>query len=149
MSRSLLDRIADRFVVGDECWDWLRPWKRGYGYIYHDGRNQPAHRVIYELLVGPVPPGYELDHLCRNKACVRPSHLEPVLHVDNMRRAIPHRQDGFRSLKEHNQRERARTHCKSGHEFTKENTYWRPTGGRDCRTCMRARKLAFVRRADG
>ncbi len=78
-----------------------------------------AHRVAYELAIGPVPDGLVVDHLCFNRACVRPGHLEPVTQQENVMRA--------------------RTHCRKGHEFTPENTYVRPggTGGiqRICRTC--------------
>jgi hypothetical protein len=81
-----------------------------------------AHRVAYEREVGTIPPGMELDHLCRNRACVNVLHLEPVTHAENMRR-----------------RSEAMTHCKNGHPRTPENTYPRKSGpGRlCCRPCNR------------
>ena len=93
----------------------------GYGRI----GNRAAHRVIYEETVGPVPPGMELDHLCRVRACVNPEHLEPVTHKENMARSEPAQ----------------RTHCPKGHEYTAENTYLQPRTGtlmRSCKECRRA-----------
>lgn len=66
------------FTVGDDCWEWTGKAASGYG----------AHRRVYEWLRGPVPEGLELDHLCRNKLCVRPDHLEPVTRAENMRRRV-------------------------------------------------------------
>jgi hypothetical protein len=69
-----------------ECWEWLQNFNAdGYG-IYK--RNHQAHRVVYELLVAPIPEGLEIDHLCRNRRCVNPAHLEPVTHLENIRRGV-------------------------------------------------------------
>jgi len=75
-------------MSGDDCWPWLGPLNEtGYGTVWRGGRKLKAHRVAYELAVGPVPDGLELDHLCRVRACVRPAHLEPVTHRVNLNRA--------------------------------------------------------------
>jgi hypothetical protein len=124
------ERTKDRFWAKvdrrspDECWLWLASLKpSGYGQFRLNGKTAYGHRVAYELLIGPIPAGLSLDHLCRNTACVNPSHLEPVTHQENMSR-------GFFG---------AKTHCPKGHEYTEENT--RVTGGirpgRKCRTCDR------------
>lgn len=93
---SLLERLGNKFLVGDDCWEWIgaKEWD-GYGIVgvrLADDRmvTQRAHRVLYELFVGPIPAGKHLDHLCRNRSCVRPSHLEPVTVAENNRRKIGH-----------------------------------------------------------
>jgi hypothetical protein len=71
------------------CWIWERSRTHGgYGHLGVGGKTRRAHQVFYEREYGPVPPGMELDHICRNHACVRPSHLEPVTHAVNMQRGI-------------------------------------------------------------
>jgi hypothetical protein len=113
----------------DGCWIWtgsIRP--NGYGQIAVDvdGRRLPrqVHRVAYELFVGPIPDGLDLDHLCRNRACFNPAHLEPVTRRENARRGIK----GILT-----------THCPKGHPYDEANTYVRPNGHRGCRAC-RAQK---------
>jgi hypothetical protein len=94
----------------------------GYGRQQKDGKAQAAHRVAYEEAIGPIPEGLELDHLCRNRACVNPEHLEPVTHAEDNRRAAA-----------------ARTTCRQGHPWDEENTYvWNNI--RYCRACNRAAK---------
>lgn len=135
--------ITDRIEVGD-CWHWIgRLDPDGYGRFGHRGR--PAHRLVWEALVGPIPEGHQLDHLCRNKACVNPDHLEPVLPVVNVRRT-PKGMKG-RGLGLRNQYTEA-THCKRGHEFTPENTYhlsgWNGRGARGCLTCRTLRNRGLI-----
>lgn len=107
-------------------WQGNTQKRYGHGQIYYNGRTQMVYKVAYELLVGPVPEGKELDHVCRNPPCLEPSHLEPVPHRENVLRG--------EGLAAQNAR---KTHCKRGHEFTPENTYLFPKGGRRCRTCKR------------
>ena len=122
-----------------DCWTWLGARDtHGYGRVYvetlPDGRKRlaPAHRVAYSLVKGPIPDGLDLDHLCRNPACVRPDHLEPVTHRENIMRGNFGGDSATRA---------AWTHCKHGHEFTDENTLQTPAG-RNCRTCRRAQERA-------
>jgi len=93
-AKPLVERLADKFLVGDDCWDWIgSTYHDGYGIVcigsIWDGNRttRRAHRVIYELLKGPIPEGLVLDHLCRNRKCVRPYHLEPVTQEENLRRS--------------------------------------------------------------
>lgn len=102
----------------------------GYGQLKvkrPDGREgtERAHRVVYELMVGPIPEGMILDHLCRNRWCVRPDHLEPVTHRTNIFRG-----EGLAPANA------AKTHCPQGHEYSPENTYAYNDGRvRMCRRC--------------
>lgn len=96
----------------------------GYGIWRKNGVSIYAHRLVYELLVGKIPQGYTIDHLCRNKACVNPQHLEAVTQRVNVMRS-----DAPTSINAQ------KTHCSNGHEFTIENTYRRKDGRRICKAC--------------
>ena len=123
------ERLAERYVITESgCWQFtgFLNWA-GYGIFTLNGVKHPAHRAAYIILVGPVPKGLDLDHLCRNRACINPAHLEPVTRSENLRRGEA---GGW---------QRNKTHCVNGHAFTQENTYIRPDGtGRECRTCQAA-----------
>lgn len=121
---SLRERIEARVIKTDHCWFWTAAVNRnGYGLIgvTVDGHRKTrlAHRVSYEAFIGPIPDGMVLDHRCRNRACVRPDHLDPVTQEVNVRRGASTER---------------RTHCGNGHEFTKANTRW----VRVCITCSDA-----------
>lgn len=98
--------------------------QRGYGRIrIADGRMVTAHRYSYEISVGPIPDGLELDHLCRQTCCVNPDHLEPVTPFENGRRA------GISCEIERN------FHCRKGHKRTSENTRFKSNGNKVCIDC--------------
>ena len=109
------------------CWEWTGArHNKGYGIFWRQGRSHYAHRIAYEILVGPIPEGLESDHLCRNHACVNLLHIEPVTRSVNTLRG------------DHWQRRK--THCPQGHPYTPENTYLKPNGWRLCRACWRCRR---------
>lgn len=110
------------------CWNWKRCISdNGYGLVTVAGKNARAHRVSYEARFGPIQAGLSLDHLCRNRACINPDHLEPVTHRENCRRGMG--ATGVNARK---------SHCLRGHEFTAENTMRRSDGKRECRACANA-----------
>lgn len=116
----------------DECWPWRgRLNEAGYGRYATRSLCMRAHRLAYTLLVGPIPAGLQIDHLCRNRACVNPAHLEPVTQRENILRGT--------ALSAQRARQ---THCKRNHAFTASNTYRDSKGRRVCITCRRARDRA-------
>jgi hypothetical protein len=119
----LPERIASRIDVSDGHWlwtGWCNP--EGYPYTSLNGRDQPAYRVVWNLLVGPIPEGLDLDHLCRTPKCCNPEDLEPVTHAENQRRMGA-----------------AQTSCrKAGHDWSiRTNVRIRPNGSRYCAECDR------------
>ena len=131
--KTLEERFWDKVEKTDSCWLWTGhiATGKGYGRIRVNGKYQKAHRVAYEMLVGPIPDGMQIDHVwangCTNRNCVKaisdkfgPAHLEPVTSGENSRRGEPHR----------------RTHCPKGHPYDEENTYFQKSGGRKCRACL-------------
>jgi hypothetical protein len=114
------------------CWVWTHPLRKdGYASFWLEGRQRYAHCVAYEFWVGPIPEGKQLDHLCRRRHCIHPSHLEPVTQHENLRRS---------GAWEH---WRAKTHCPHGHPYDEENTFINAKGSRMCRTCTRERTRAW------
>jgi len=83
-------RLWSRVEKTESCWNWTGAFSSsGYGVISRGGRQGPlirTHRLAYELLVGPIPDGLQIDHLCRNKRCCNPEHLESVTQAENLRR---------------------------------------------------------------
>ncbi|MFH0980290.1 MAG: HNH endonuclease signature motif containing protein [Planctomycetota bacterium] len=129
----LPDRIAAKIDAEGDCWRWTGASREGYGVVKVDGETRQAHRVVWQLLVGPIREGLQMDHLCRNRRCVNPDHLEVVTQRQNLLRGAG--APGKNSRK---------TCCPHGHVYDVDNTY--TTGRRRyCRACRRERQC--LRRA--
>lgn len=124
LKRTVLERFLNKCVPepNSGCWLWLEGvGNGGYGTMSAYGKWYGAHRLAYELFVGYIPEGMDLDHLCRVRACVNPAHLEPVTRKVNLSRGLG----------------AARSHCPNGHEYNHENAYFRANGKKQCRLCAR------------
>ena len=126
----------------DTCWLWNGSmWRTGYGRFWDRDTNmrRAAHLLSYEMLVGPVPEGLQLDHLCRVRHCVNPDHLEPVTAGENQRRGYlagrskPGSPPG--TLQGGALVHLAKTHCPNGHPYSGDNLYVTPKGHRVCKAC--------------
>ena len=132
-SEQWMSHYGDWFVPVPEtgCWLWTRCVDgSGYGAVRAGGATRRAHRVSYEAIVGQIPPGLQMDHLCRVKSCVNPDHLEPVTHREN-------------SLRSNNAggRNARMTHCLRGHLLADPNVYWCRGGLRRlCKACDKIRR---------
>lgn len=121
------ERFWQKVQKTDSCWHWTGALSAGGYGTFHDGeKTVSAHRYSYSKMSGPVPPGMQLDHLCRNRHCVNPNHLEPVSPRENTLR-------GISPAAENAKKDR----CPRGHEYTVDDTYLYPRGGRFCRECRR------------
>lgn len=123
--------FARSITTDDGCIIWQGSINRtGYALIKDENRKtRLGHRAVYEAVIGPIPDGLTLDHLCRVRACINPDHLEPVTVAENTRRAAANK-----------------THCPAGHAYDEDNTYHPPQGGRMCRECYRKHSREYQRR---
>lgn len=123
------ERFWGKVAIMDDhsCWEWraYKHKKDGYGRFGTGKGERLAHRIAYRLLVGDIPDDMELDHICRNRGCVNPNHLEPVPHAENMQRAT-------------------KDHCKRGHKYTLEDTF--QSNGKPRRNCRICKSIMRRRR---
>jgi hypothetical protein len=146
MSRKRLSPTAsldERFAAGlpaalnpADCWEWQRGIMTvGYGAVsIGGGRSTYAHRLAYELHVGPIPDGREIHHTCRNRACVNPAHLEAVTHSEHVQR---------------DKRQPQRDTCKRGHDLTDPDNVYAYDGRRWCKPCAQAKNRRWMRQKYG
>ncbi len=137
MAEVLPMRFWDKVkIVASGCWEWQGTLSRGYGDFYvRQQKTAKAHRLTYNYFKGEIPQGLEIDHLCRNKRCVNPDHLEVVTRSVNT----------LRGLLPQIMRAKRKSHCQRGHPFNKGNIYINPRGRRECIAC---RGLAVKRHKD-
>ena len=122
-------------VLENGCWQWTAYiGTSGYGQFKDEEGQTLAHRWAYKYFTGPIPEGWEIDHLCRNRWCVNPQHLEAVTTQENVLRS-----DSPCAINA------KKTHCSQGHPYDSENTY-EHKGKRYCRTCVRNRMREVNRR---
>ncbi len=129
----LPERFTEKFIEEPNtgCWLWIAQVDRdGYGRFRWKSAKTMAHRFAYEQVLGQIQEGLELDHKCRTPCCVNPEHLEPVTHIENVRRGNSGKKD------------REKTHCKWGHPFDEQNT-GKATRQRVCLTCHRLRSRRY------
>jgi len=124
MNENVLSRFWSKVYKTNSCWEWLAcKDKDGYGHFKLKNKNIAAHRVAYELINGKIPEELEIDHLCHNRKCVNPNHMETVTHKTNIKRGS----------------NATRTHCIHGHLFNNENTYIWKEKQRTCKICAKNR----------
>jgi hypothetical protein len=125
-------RFWSKVEKTETCWNWTAALQNGYGRVVtqqRPTRTTMAHRYSYEMHVGPIPDGMTIDHLCLNRKCVNPDHLEVVSRSENTKRANP-----------------ILEYCKRGHKMHGDNIYYPPSGGsRQCRAC----KSLLAKRSNG
>lgn len=127
-------RFWKKVTINEEtgCWHWNGAHTHSdYGHLGVKGKMWKAHRYAYTMIVGPIPEGMSLDHLCRNRRCCNPAHLDPVTHKENCSRG----NNGINMA--------MKTHCPQGHAYEGDNVYYRPGGGRSCKTCTRERGRVY------
>ncbi len=137
------ERFWSKVDASGDCWEWTAGGANGYGHFFlgkdsgSPSIKMNAHRWAYQHLVGPIPDDFQLDHLCKNRACVNPDHLEPVPAAVNLSRSGAR----FFNLQ--------KTQCPRGHPYSGDNLIRQARGGRACRECMRACWRNYKRRVRG
>lgn len=135
-----ITRLLSYIDTSGDCWEWTGPSSTDLsghlrGSFYANGHRRQATVVVWEHLVGIIPDGLELDHLCRYPICVNPDHLEPVTHAENQRRGFG--PPGLAARK---------TRCVRGHPYSARNTRIDSRGYRECRECRSIWDKAYRQR---
>lgn len=135
-SKTARERFSDKTMYVGDCIVWLgaTSGKDGYGRFHLGQSMVGAHQWAFEQVNGPIPGGLQLDHLCRNRICVNPAHLQAVSHLENCKRGL-----GYGIING------LKPTCKYGHPYTKENIVIE-SGVRRCRMCRRKHWINVQRR---
>ena len=135
---SVQARLKSRIIISPSgCWLWQGAISSsGYGEISYEGTPSLTHRVSWLVFNGAIPDGRIICHTCDIRSCINPEHLFAGTYKENQ-------QDSIRKGRAADHTPPAIAFCQRGHEFTSDNTYWRPEGRRMCRTCMRLRKAVY------
>jgi len=136
-TKPAIERFLNNIAIDDNgCWFWIAgKTLEGYSTFQVNLKKIRAHRFIYKYYYGNIPKNLILDHLCRNRACVNPAHLEPVTHKENILRG-----KGVTAINA------KRTSCIYGHPLSGNNLYIQPNGQRCCRECGRNRDRKYYHR---
>jgi len=138
MNSNTIQCFWDKVDITPRCWVWNAcKHITGYGLFWNGYKSSRAHRFSYELCVDKIPSGLCIDHLCRNRACVNPNHLEVVTNKENIGR-------GLTGVKN-----KHKIHCKYGHRITNENVYVHPNGSVVCRICSYNHRKEYNKRKLG
>jgi HNH endonuclease len=158
MRGTLEDRFWSKVAKSDDppfwwlnggCWEWTGTTREGYGRIKNSNRLSNAHVLSYQWSKGPIPDGYRIDHLCRNRRCVNPHHLDAVTHQTNIKRGLSKWYGVSEGLLKGHQKSRNATHCPQGHPYSGDNLFINVNGSRRCRQCNRevAKRCYYKKKA--
>ena len=139
--KDIMKRFNTKYVISDNgCWEWrgfINP-KTGYGQFWVNGKDMLSHRFSYEMFNGIIPSKLVVDHICKNRKCVNPFHLDLTTRVDNVQRG--HNEIANNKLKQF---------CPDGHPYDSKNTYYTKIGYRHCRKCDQQRgRIKNVKRKE-
>lgn len=141
MAKTDMERLLEKCYAAESgCWQWIGAQNRkGYGQLFFRGKLWVSHRVAYTIFVGEIPEGMTVDHLCFNKGCINPAHLEPVTALENTQRAK-------RAGRHRPSTQYPPGYCAAGHQYTEDNVAIRPDGRRRCKMCARLKRRRQILR---